>query len=31
MKKIANESNGGRVCLFFQNDTKLVDLQSVQL
>ena len=26
----ANASNRGRVCLFFQNDTKLVDLQIVQ-
>ena len=26
----ASASNRGRVCLFFQNDTKLVDLQIVQ-
>ena len=26
----ANASSRGRVCLFFQNDTKLVDLQIVQ-
>ena len=30
MKKNANASNRGRVCLFFQNDTKLVDSQIVQ-
>ena len=27
----ANASNRGRVCLLLQNDTKLVDLQIVQL
>ena len=26
VKKIANASNRGRVCLFFQNNTRLVDL-----